>query len=164
MFSVFPIVGLLFFGCGSSDSCTSNICGNIEAEILAYSDCGGFVDRNSSFTEDKTYVEYELDKKNETLTIAHYNVTRICEDNTTSIKGVGWSDRIYFSYHLPDSHGCFCQRDIKTKLKFKNLKGDYRKYPVRIRGKYRSGPDPEISFEIDINKNSTGIVSFAKTN
>ncbi len=159
---LFSVVIILLYGCGSSNSCGFN-CGKVEAEVVAYSDCGGFADRNDAFDNNKTYVKYELDKKNETIILIHYNVTRACENNLTKyIRDTSWKDYISFTYRLPD-YECFCLRDIKTKLKLKNIKSDHRKYPIRILGRYRSGPDPEISFEIDIDKNSTGIVSFSKT-
>ncbi len=162
LFSVSPIVAILLYGCGSSTSFGPK-CGDVEAEILKYSDCGGFTDRNSSFAEDRTYIEYDLDKKNETLVITHYNVSRACETNDTRyIQDTSWGSTITIEYRLPD-YECLCQRDIKTKLKFKKLKRDHRKYPIRIWGHYTKSPDPEISFEIDIDKNSTDIVSFAKT-
>jgi hypothetical protein len=158
--------GILYSGCSSS---STHDCGTacVESKILKYSECEGFSDRNGSainFSNDNTYVEYNLNKAQEILTITHYNVATACENNNTSTINTGWLNYINIGYIGNYNKDCYCLRDIKTELKFKQIQRDINgQYPIQIEDRKKSELDPKISFVINLDKNTSGVVSFSRT-
>ncbi len=158
---IFLIVGILIYGCGGSgDSCTKYI---IDKKVLDYSDCGGFTDRNdteNSFENNKTYVSYEVDYSQKIIILNHYNAAFACNVTDNSNVNINNNCGLDIYYPLKAEQTCYCLKDVKIQFKDKYANTYYR---VTIKDFNKADNDPEIDFIINIDKNSSGIVSFSRT-
>lgn len=134
-----------------------------EATVLAFSECGGFADRNVSdidMNTDNTYVEYNVVNSQRTIYLTQYNAPITCEDLDNLGMIAGWLAPVSIDIGSDSLQECYCLRDVKMKIVLDHAEPAYN---IAFMYQFKGENDPEIAFTIDTEKNSTGIVSFPRS-
>ncbi len=153
--TIFVIV-ILFYGCGSA-TCSNCV---EDAKVKSLSTCSGFVDRNNTNIEnkkDKVYVAYSINNEQKEINLIYYNAAIGC--NTSNLDFIQ-ADYFYIKFEPMAYCTCYCVKDVEIIISLRETK---KEYEISIEDYAKSESDPKINFKVNVDKNNSGIVSFART-
>lgn len=143
----------ILIGCNGNNGTTSK--GGL---IRVLSKCNGFKDRKiKKFDNNTSYVAYNY--KDETLSLTHYNAAFNCCPKSISAQSKIDNNEIHIKEienTFSQSCDCTCLYDLEIEVD--NIITDI--YEISFDEVY--GED-EINFSIDLDKNTSGILSYERT-